>query len=403
MAVDDLWYSSRRKHGPDGKLLPAEPTKRHGRGKRWRVRSPDLPTLHFDRKADAEKADAARRADVSRGTYIDPTLGQVTVKAFSSSWLAAQVHRASTADRLERTFRLHIVPPLGRYSMSEVRPSHVQAWVKHLDMAPSTCRVTYAALAAMFDAAARDRVIPASPCSGIRLPERPHTERTILTPDQVHALADALPARYRAIAYLGAGCGLRPGETLGLELEHVDFLRREVRVVQQLTTISGRDPYLAPPKTRTSRRTVELPQVTADALARHLQEWPVEPVEVEDATDPRRPRRRLAALLFRRPDGRPLQRQNLTGAFGTAARAAGLPVGTGAHALRHYFATLLIFSGANVKTVQMALGHSAPTITLNTYVGLWPDSSTDRTRTLVDGALGERVVPSVYPSGSHSH
>jgi hypothetical protein len=48
---------------------------------------------------------------------------------------------------------------------------------------------------------------------------------------------------------------------------------------------------------------------------------------------------------------------------------------------------MLIFAGANVKTVPMALGHSSPTITLNTYVGLWPDQ-VDRTRTLVDQALG---------------
>jgi hypothetical protein len=47
---------------------------------------------------------------------------------------------------------------------------------------------------------------------------------------------------------------------------------------------------------------------------------------------------------------------------------------------------VLIFSGASVKTVQIALGHSTPVVTLNTYVGLWPEQI-DRTRTLVDAAL----------------
>ena len=70
-----------------------------------------------------------------------------------------------------------------------------------------------------------------------------------------------------------------------------------------------------------------------------------------------------------------------------AARKAGIPKGTGPHSFRHYFATLLIHSGASVKRVQLALGHSTPTITLNTYVGEWPD--TDRqTRMIVDSALG---------------
>jgi hypothetical protein len=48
---------------------------------------------------------------------------------------------------------------------------------------------------------------------------------------------------------------------------------------------------------------------------------------------------------------------------------------------------VLTFGGANVKTVQLAMGHTTPTITLNTYVGFWPDA-TDRTRTPVDSALG---------------
>jgi integrase len=57
------------------------------------------------------------------------------------------------------------------------------------------------------------------------------------------------------------------------------------------------------------------------------------------------------------------------------------------HGLWHYFATLLIHNGPAVKTVQPALGHSSPMITLNTYAHEWPDAL-DRTRALVDAALG---------------
>jgi integrase len=68
-------------------------------------------------------------------------------------------------------------------------------------------------------------------------------------------------------------------------------------------------------------------------------------------------------------------------------KATGLPKGFGLRDLRHYFATVLIFGGANVKTVQLAMGHTTPTITLNTYVGYWPDAL-DRTRSLVNNVLG---------------
>ena len=46
--------------------------------------------------------------------------------------------------------------------------------------------------------------------------------------------------------------------------------------------------------------------------------------------------------------------------------------GTGLHSLRHYFPTRLILDGASVK--RYAFGNSSRTITLNTYLGEWPDT-----------------------------
>jgi hypothetical protein len=54
----------------------------------------------------------------------------------------------------------------------------------------------------------------------------------------------------------------------------------------------------------------------------------------------------------------------------------------------------LIHHGAGVKRVQLALGHSTPMITLNTYAGEWPDTD-DHARAIVDSALGD--VPCTCP------
>ena len=63
-----------------------------------------------------------------------------------------------------------------------------------------------------------------------------------------------------------------------------------------------------------------------------------------------------------------------------ARDVAGIPKGVGLHCLRHYFATLLIHNGASAETVQPALGHAPPTITLGTYVGEWPERTRRYTR-----------------------
>jgi integrase len=386
---DDLWYLSKR----DPETGERRPSKRHGRGKRWRARwiDPDTGetrTALFERKTDAERHDVNMHADISRGQYIDPRAGKITVEEYAVRWRAAQLHRDSTADMVERAFRLHILPIMGHQAMADVRASHVRSRVKATaeNLAPSTVHLVYSSLKSIFSSAVSDRIISLSPCTGIRLPEIPNRDYFVPSPSQVHALADRIAQRYSPIPYIAAGCGLRGSEIFGLELDNIDFLRREIRIRQQLKRLPGAEPYLGELKSKTSRRTVELPEVVRLALARHIERYPPVEIEIEDRTDPRHVHRRPARLVFVTAAGQPLHRSNWSTVWRTAVRRAGLPLGFGLHELRHYFATLLIHSGAAVKTVQLALGHSSPMITLNTYAHEWPDAL-DRTRALVDAAL----------------
>ena len=68
-----------------------------------------------------------------------------------------------------------------------------------------------------------------------------------------------------------------------------------------------------------------------------------------------------------------------------AVRLAGMEdEGVTIHSLRHSYASFAIAQGADVKTLQMQLGHSSPSITLNTYTALWPERLDD-----VADAIGE--------------
>lgn len=58
------------------------------------------------------------------------------------------------------------------------------------------------------------------------------------------------------------------------------------------------------------------------------------------------------------------------------------------HALRHTYASSLIASGCDVVTVQRALGHAQPSITLNVYSHLWP-SAEDKTRAATADFMAE--------------
>lgn len=358
--------------------------KRTRNGKvRWYARYRDADdrqrTRTFDRKVDADKFMTTVAADVIRGTYIAPDDGRITFGEYAAQWAMIQQHRPATADQVGRHLRRHVLPVLGNRPMGAVRASEVQTFVKGLSatLSPSTVAVVYSRVVAIFSAAVRDRRIASSPCVGIKLPRRSRVKVEPLPTEGVQALAAAVPARYRALVVLAAGTGLRQGECFGLDVERVDFLRRQVKVERQLVTIAGSAPYLGPPKTEASFRTVPLPNVVLDELAAHVAAY--EPG--------------WSGLMFTTATGLPIWRSTWSQVWTTAVRNAGLPTGTRLHDLRHYYASLLIRHGESVKVVQARLGHASAAETLDTYSHLWPDSE-DRTREAVDAVLSR--VPDVY-------
>lgn len=179
-----------------------------------------------------------------------------------------------------------------------------------------------------------------------------------------------------SLVVLAAGTGVRQGEAFAVTTDRIDLLRRQLRVDRQLVLLPGDGPAFAPPKTYASNRTVPLPQVVVDAVAAHMA---AQPPGVD-------------GLLFTNDDGEPIRRTRFSGVWRPAVKAAGAPVGTGFHALRHYYASLPIRHGESVKVVRARLGHSSAAETLSTYSHLWPDNE-DRTRAAVDEVLGS--VPEV--------
>lgn len=325
------------------------------------------------RKVDAERWLTEQTAAVVTGQFVEPKAGGIAFKAYADDWRAKQVHAASTRDHVETMLRRHVYPTFGERPLSSILPSDVQAWVRRLedDLAPATIGVCHAIVSSVFKAAIRDRRVVANPCTGTRLPRIPTTEVVPPTTEQVRALTVAMPDELRALVTFAAGTGVRQGEAFGLTVDRLDFLRRTVRVDRQLVTVANQAPFLAPPKTSASVRTIPLPQAVVDALAAHLAAFPAEP----------------EGFVFTLR-GEPIRRSAFGHVWRPAVAAAGLPTGTTFHALRHYYVSLLIAAGEDVVTVQRRVGHKSATTTLDTYGHMFGTDADERTRDAVDRAFG---------------
>lgn len=350
---------------------------------RWRTPDGRQRSRVFPRKADAVRFLTNVEADRLTGSYVDPRAGRVTFREYAEEWRSRQLWRESTMDRIESLLRNHLYPVLGNMPLDAVRPSDLDLLVKGLSdkLAPSTIVGVYRLAASVFKASVRDRNLGVSPCVDVRLPAKFQREVVPLTPEQVAALADMIPDRYRGLVVVGAGCGLRLGEATGLTMDRVDFLRRTVKVDRQLITPTRGDARLGPPKRPASNRLVPLPSVVTEELAVHLQRFGPGP----------------EGLVFTTARGLPVRRNSFGGTFRQAAARAGVPLPErgGFHELRHHYASLLIASGCSVVVVQKRLGHASAQETLNTYSHLWPEDD-QRTIDAVDHALGPaftRQVP----------
>ncbi|MGH9118274.1 MAG: tyrosine-type recombinase/integrase [Acidimicrobiales bacterium] len=342
---------------------------------RWRTTEGRTLTKRFPTEKAAQDFLAAVRVATIKGGTGDTTGGRVKFADYAEAWRTAQPFRPGTAVSADQHLRLHVYPVIGDRPLNTIKASDVQRLVAGMALSPSTVRVVYSRVTAVFNQAVRDDVLDKSPCRGIKLRRTGSAPTEILTVDQVTALADAIPARYRALVLFMAQSGLRPGETMGLTVDRVDFLRRTVKVDRQLVRVRGKGVELGEPKTDSSYRTV--PLATVDMLSAHLVRFPA-------AHEWR--------LMFTNERGAPIQQHPFSSVWETARRRAGLPEWATPHDLRHFYASTLIRAGLSVKVVQARLGHKSATTTLDTYGHLWGDDD-DRTR--------EAVAAVFAPPGEH--
>ncbi|MER5664235.1 tyrosine-type recombinase/integrase [Streptomyces mirabilis] len=389
--IQDRWY--RAETGPDGKPVKVK-TDRYGTGLRYRARyiGPDgterSKSFPDKQKRKAEQWLANIEADMSRGDYVDPDAGKVTFEQYATEWMTTQITDPLTRESVESRLRLHAIPHLGTRSMSSFTPSHLRLWLRILEdrgLSAGYRRGIFAHVSTVFTAAVEDRIIRANPCSA-RSVRAPRLEPRKVKPwpiRRVMGVREALPGRYQALVSVAAGLGLRQGEVFGLAVEDVDFLGGVVHVVRQVKLLQRHRAVFAPPKGG-KERDVPLPESVAFALAGHLKKFPATEITLPWKTLDGPPA--TAALLFIGSMGLALDRNRFNDrVWRPALRAVDVETGrdNGMHALRHFYASVLLDAGESIKALSEYLGHHDPGFTLRTYTHLMPSSGT-RTRAAVD-------------------
>ena len=329
-------------------------------GKRWRVQYRDpagkvRSKRGFTRKSDAQTWADKNAVSVADGSWIDPNRGNTTVADLWPAWWASKQHlEPGSLAVMKPSWKNYVEPVWGTRRVGSIRKSEVQTWLGEHKDTPSTTRRAFGVLAGILDLAVEDGALMVNPARGVALPRKPEAKKVYYTPEQVWALVDECSQMKTAVA-LAATCGTRWGETVGVQPRDLMVEQSRIRL-QRAVKDSGGEISVGPLKGHEAR-VIAVPRFVMDdlvALAEGL------------AAD---------EFIFTKANGR------LWGSLGKHdffAQAVNRLVARGElperitfHGLRHVAASLMVQSGASVKTVQRQLGHKSAALTLDTYAELF--------------------------------
>lgn len=257
-----------------------------------------------------------------------------------------------------------IIPKLGHIKLSALKSKHIQDFVKYLQSiqtakgeAPkaSTVKRKLACLQAILRQAVKLRIIKDNPADAkyLTLPRIEAAEVDIFTKQGAAQMLSCLEnesLEFQCIVQIAISSGARLGEIVGLKFSDIDFIRNKVTFRRAAYKVTGQEIGLKAPKDNEIRTVTIYPEVID--LIKLLQEQKT------------REQMRLGTAwrgndwLFTKWDGSIMHPQTPSQHWRKFLQKNKLPSHK-FHSLRHTSATLLLYSGNNLRQVQERLGHGS--------------------------------------------
>ncbi len=226
-----------------------------------------------------------------------------------------------------------------RLSVPDVSEAHVSEHVTLLgrSLAPASVARNISAIKTFFRFLAREGIIGTNPCRFLDSPRARRRLPHVLSLEEVNRLLSrpdpATPAgrRDRAMLELLYATGLRVSELVGLKTTNVNLEAGYVKTMGK----------------GSKERLVPMGEAARQAILEYLSSG--RPALAKGGDSP---------CLFLNMRGRPLTRQGFWKLIKGHGRAAGIRKRISPHIIRHSFASHLLDAGADLRAVQVMLGHA---------------------------------------------
>lgn len=282
-----------------------------------------------------------------------------------------------TVRNYKNVCKYHIIPYIGQYRLSELKPYTIQALYNRLGreeddkkaLSPKTIHNVHGVLSKALNQAVWNEMIRSNPAQLTTRPRKTRKEITTLSDEQIQKFGALVEQdNYRAILKFILFSGVRESEAIGLTWDCIDFDRGTIRIYRQMLkrTKEAGGYTLASLKNDKERLLTPPPM-----LLSMLKEQKREQVEQRMKAGPawrgwNTVEEQKTWLVFTTEFGNHYCPQTVYAHFKKIARQIGAEKAN-VHSLRHTYAVLCLQNGDDVKTVQSNLGHATAAFTLDVY------------------------------------
>lgn len=322
-------------------------------------------------KSEAQKQLTKKLGELDNGTLninSKQTLGE-----YLDIWLEdiakPRLHQRTYGDYKD-LLRLHVRDVLGKIKLSDLKAIHIQKLYGELQtekkLSARRVRYVHAVLSSALKKAVELDILSRNVAKLVQLPKQTKKEMDVLTEAECEMFMNALNGeRLETMFSFALATGLRPEEYLALQWKDIDFIKKTATICRAVIRLPKSKWYFSEPKTKSSRRTLPLPETLVKELKLHRQ------IHLKE-------RMKLGAawqnhdLVFPSEVGTPITHSNVTQVFKRVLRNAKLRTSLRLYDLRHSHATLLLKAGVHAKVVSERLGHSTIALTLDVYSHVLP-------------------------------
>ena len=321
--------------------------------------------ISFSGKTKKECQEWLHQRNVEIDSGYNLSKGRVSVEVYLHQWIEIKARKVkqNTLTQYTDLINLKIIPYIGKKLIRDLSRQDIDSLYSLLEkkgVGSPTIRYTHRVLHCALEDAVKSDLLLRNPAKYATPPRYIPPEMEILEEFEISRFLEAARlSRYEVIYHLALTTGMRQGEILGLKWSDIRWQTASLNIKRQVIKNNGEGFTFTSPKTRSGIRVIPVSETCLQMLRLHHEQQNLVKAFAGDKWQEQN-------LVFTSTIGTPIDRSNLRKEFQTVLKNSNLPP-IRFHDLRHTAATHMLNRGTPPIVVCNILGHSKPSVTLDTY------------------------------------